>query len=158
MSLRDKINRCNVDLDVIGDVFSDDVEAAADFSELLPGGVYVMTATGTLAKSSTGTASYRLVMTVVEPAEYAGRRCWYDIWLTKQAMGMAKRDFLRLGFKNMSELERESPEWTLEVRVGIEDDEKYGQKNRVRGFKVIESRAQEADPFAAGIDSEGGAL
>ena len=71
----------------------DKTEAAQDVASL-PRGTYVAhVVSGELSKAQTGTPGYKLTFKIIE-GEHAGRQVWHDLWLTKLAMPMTKRDLL----------------------------------------------------------------
>lgn len=129
----------------------DQVETADDFSTPIPAGKYqCILRHGELAKSRKGTPSYKMTLEV-ETGDYAGRKLWFDIWLTAAAKTIAKRDFERLGITNPSEqLKQPVPQWLrLQVQVGLVADSSGVPRNSVIAFRVLERIQPEADPFTS---------
>src|SRR5262245_35874352 len=70
-------------------------EAAGDFAPLPPGEYACRLVSGELFNAKSGTPGYKICFEVAE-GEHAGRRVWHDVWLTAQALPMAKRDLAKL--------------------------------------------------------------
>ena len=134
----------------------DEVQSADDFGTPIPAGKYVcIWRKGELTASKKGTPSYKLTLEV-ESGDHAGRKVWFDIWLTAASRTIAKRDFEKLGITNPREqLKQPIPKWLrLQVTVGLQADDSGIERNSVLAFKVLERIQPEADPFAP--ESEGG--
>ncbi len=150
--------------DILGGSDSDDfrnhwnnTEAAGDFCPL-PSGVYeARIVSGELEKSrNKATPSYKLEFIVVA-GEYVGRKFWHDIWLTKAASAMAKRDLGKLMITDLGQLEMPVPPGIVcRVKLALHHEDNGTEHNKVRSFDVIRIEPPEADPFAPANGSEGG--
>ena len=128
----------------------DEVQSADDFGTPIPAGKYVcIWRKGELTASKKGTPSYKLTLEV-ESGDHAGRKVWFDIWLTAASRTIAKRDLEKLGITNPREqLKQPIPKWLrLQVQVGLQADDSGIERNSVLAFKVLEKIQPEADPFA----------
>jgi hypothetical protein len=128
----------------------DEVQSADDYGTPLPAGKYdCIWRKGELTASKKGTPSYKLTAEV-EAGDHAGRKIWFDIWLTLASRAIAKRDFEKLGITNPREqLKKPIPKWLrLRVTVGLQADDSGIERNSVLAFKVLERIQPEADPFA----------
>jgi hypothetical protein len=112
-------------------------EAAAE-SAPLPAGVYTARLLdGALCQSRNGTPGYKMTFEVVE-GEYAGRRCWHDIWLTPAALAMAKRDLAKIGVTSVDQLEQPLPViLKCELHLTIRKDDEGNTFNRIKSFSVL---------------------
>ncbi len=127
-----------------------EVQAADDYGTPIPAGKYVcIWRKGELTTSKKGTPSYKLTLEV-ETGDHAGRKVWFDIWLTPASRTIAKRDLEKLGITNPREqLKQPIPKWLrLQVQVGRQADDSGTERNSVLAFKVLERIQPEADPFA----------
>lgn len=134
----------------------DEVQAADDFGTPIPAGMYVcIWRKGELATSKNGTHSYKLTLEV-EKGDHAGRKVWFDIWLTEKARTIAKRELQKLGITNPREqLKQPIPKWLrLQVQVGLQTNDLGVERNSVVTFKVLERIAPEADAFAPEKEGE----
>ena len=86
------------------------VKAAEEFAPL-PGGEYVARVeSGELfASKENETPGYKLKFRVLE-GEHAGRLFWHDLWLTKAAIAMTKRNLFKLGVTSPDQLDRPLPQ------------------------------------------------
>ena len=128
----------------------DEVQSADDFGTPIPAGRYVcIWRKAELTTSKKGTPSYKLTLEV-ETGDHAGRKVWFDIWLTAASRNIAKRDLEKLGITNPREqLKQPIPKWLrLQVQVGLQADDLGIERNSVLAFKVLEKIQPEADPFA----------
>ena len=128
----------------------DEVQSADDFGTPIPAGKYVcIWRKGELTASKKGTPSYKLTLEV-ESGDHAGRKIWFDIWLTVASRTIAKRDLEKLGItKPKEQLKQPIPKWLrLQVTVGLQADDSGIERNSVLFFKVLERIQPEADPFA----------
>lgn len=128
----------------------DEVQSADDFGTPIPAGRYVcIWRKGELTTSKKGTPSYKLTLEV-ETGDHAGRKVWFDIWLTAASRTIAKRDLEKLGITNPREqLKQPIPKWLrLQVQVGLQADDSGIERNSVLAFKVLERIQPTADPFA----------
>ena len=125
-------------------------EAAQDGGGILPAGIYVMRAVGRLKQSKVkGTNYYELEMTVAD-GEHAGRKIWHAIWLTQDALPLARRDLTRLGIKSLKQLREPLPSWLLEATVRVRVDDDGEARNHIRKFTLIETLPM--DPAAGRIE------
>lgn len=128
----------------------DEVQSADDFGTPIPAGRYVcIWRKAEMTTSKKGTPSYKLTLEV-ETGDHAGRKVWFDIWLTAASRNIAKRDLEKLGITNPREqLKQPIPKWLrLQVQVGLQADDSGIERNSVLAFKVLEKITPEADPFA----------
>jgi len=126
----------------------DECDAAPDDSHLPKGEYVALLEGGKLVTAKTSTPGYCLTFRVTE-GEYAGRPFWHTIWLTESAMRFAKRDLLKLGIKDIAELERPLPRG-LRCKAQVvlrKEDSGYGY-NRVKNFEVLGVNPPPPDPFA----------
>jgi hypothetical protein len=117
----------------------DSTDAAAEFEPLPPGRYRCLVVGGSLAESKTNkTPSYRVTFEVIEPADYAGRKVWDDLWLTAKALAASKRDLAKLRIHRPDQLQQAPPTGLLaEVKVSLRSEDDGTQYNRVVGFKII---------------------
>ena len=100
-----------------------------------------------LFRSKSGTMGYKLEMQVCE-GEYAGRRLWFDLWLTPAAASITRRELSKIAIEKRAQLENPIPVGIrVLVRVVIEQDDKGTLFNRVRTILEFVGIAP-ADPFA----------
>jgi hypothetical protein len=132
----------------------DTTKAATDF-EPLPTGEYVARVVqGALTTAKTGTLGYKLTFEVLE-GEHAGRRFWYDLWLTEPAMPMSKRDLSKLGVTSLDQLDTPLPRGIrCKVQVTFRQEDDGRKYNRVKSFEVISIDKPERDPFAPAEEKE----
>ncbi len=117
---------------------------------LLPRGDYTaIIVAGELFNSKTNdTPGYRLTFEVLE-GEYVGRRLFHDLWLTKPAMAMTKRDLEKLGVTSLDQLNKPLPPGIrCNLHVVVRKDDDGNERNRVIGFQVVGYDPPEPDPFA----------
>lgn len=127
----------------------DDTEAADEFKPL-PRGEYTARITkGELTTSRrNATPSYKLTFRVLE-GEHAGRQFWTDIWLTPQALPMAKRDLAKLGVTQLEQLEQPlPPRIRCSVQLALRKDDDGSEYNHVRRFDVLGVDPPDRDTFA----------
>jgi hypothetical protein len=101
---------------------------------------------GRLATAKTGTPSFKVVLEILE-GEHAGRKCFYDIWLTPSALRVSGYELARLGYRSIHELdERPLPTGLLaDVKVVIHRDDDGAERNRVKSFVLVDADAPAAD-------------
>jgi len=85
-----------------------DTEAAKELEPLPPGEYLFRILSGELFNAKTGTPGYKLTLEVAE-GEYEGRRAWHDIYLTDDALKIAKRDLPKIGVTDLKQLEQPLP-------------------------------------------------
>lgn len=125
-------------------------EAASDGGVVLPAGTYVMRAVGRLKQSRIKqTNFFELELTVADGGR-AGRKIWHAIWLTPDALPLARRDLDKLGIKSLKELRGTLPSWLLEASVRVRVDDNGEQRNHIRRFKLLE--VLPADPATGRIE------
>ncbi len=124
-------------------------EAAADFVPLPAGQYNARILRGELSESKTNsTPGYRLTFQVTE-GEYQGRQFWHNIWLTQNALPMAKRDLGKIGVTSLEQLERPLPQGIrCRVNLTVRRDDNGCEFNRVRSFEVLGIDPPEVNPFA----------
>jgi hypothetical protein len=127
---------------------------AADDLKPLPAGEYrCRVAGGELFNSRSGTPGYKLTMEVIE-GDHTGRRIWHDIWLSKPAMPMAKRDLAKLGVQSLSQLESPLPRGiVVAAKVALRNGDDGSEFNRIIRFEVVEIMQPPPDPFAPKDDN-----
>ncbi|OWK44026.1 DUF669 domain-containing protein [Fimbriiglobus ruber] len=133
------------------DIFNqfDATEAADDFGPL-PKGVYVVLATGgRLDQARTGTRCYKVEFRVIE-GEHAGRRLWWDKYLTPAALPYTKRDLSKLGITSREKLEQPLPANRLvcKVTVVVRTDDDGIERNEIRNLELLRVQDAAVDPFA----------
>ncbi|TWU33740.1 DUF669 domain-containing protein [Novipirellula artificiosorum] len=124
-------------------------DAAADF-DTLPKGEYIadIVKGDAMESRSKGTPGYRLTFEIVD-GDHAGGRFWHEVWFTENAMSRTKRDLLKLGIKELRQLEKPLPAvFRCRVKLVIRRDDDGNEGNRVRRFDVIEVIKPEPDAFA----------
>jgi len=128
----------------------DSTEAAGEMGPLPPGEYLADIVGGELETSRTkATPGYKLVFSVVEPVEFAGRRFWHDCWLTAAALPQTKRDLAKIGVSSLDQLERPLPaRIRCRVKLALRRDDNGDERNRVRAFDVIGIVEPERDAFA----------
>jgi len=136
-----------------GDDFRDlwnNTEAAGEMGPLPPGEYLADIISGELEASRTkATPGYKLVFSVVEPVEFAGRRFWHDCWLTAAALPQTKRDLAKIGVTSLDQLERPLPaRIRCRVKLALRRDDDGNERNRVRSFEVVGIVEPERDAFA----------
>ena len=134
----------------------DQTQAAGEFGVIPPGEYRCALTSGELTASQSGTPGYKMTFRVLD-GENANRVVWHDIWLTGPALAMAKRDLGKLGVESLEQLEHPLPKgFVCRVRVVIDRDDKGAERNKVRGFQVVEIQQQGDDPFAPRSKGESG--
>ena len=127
----------------------DETEAAEEFGPL-PSGEYVarIIAGELFTGRTNGTLGYKLTFRVIE-GDHTGRQFWHDIWLTRAALSMAKRDLGKLGITGLEQLERPLPPGIrCSVKLVLRRDDDGSEYNRVRRFDVLGIDEPERDAFA----------
>jgi hypothetical protein len=120
----------------------DQTEVADEFKPLPAGQYRALVADGKLAVSKAKkTPSYKLVFEVLEPAAFAGRKVYLDLFLTPKALPASKRDLLKLKICSPQQLQQAPPAGIIaDIKVALEtrDDDKDGasQFNKVVSFQV----------------------
>ncbi len=120
--------------------------AAAEFAPLPAGEYTFRIASGDLFTSKRGTPGYKLTLEVTE-GNFEGRRAWCDFWLTQAALPMTKRDLLKIGVKDLDQLERPLPSGILlKGKLAVRSDDEGKESNRLVRFECI--GVEPEDPFA----------
>lgn len=141
-------------LDTINSAW-DSTAAAGDF-DCLPKGDYVANIVkgDGIQSRSKGTPGYRLTFEVAE-GDHTGARFWHECWFTEAALSRTKRDLLKLGVKDLGQLEQPLPAvFRCNVKLAIRRDDDGNESNRVRRFDVVEAIKPEPDPFAPDDDTQ----
>ena len=142
--------------DILGDDGDDrlrrewkNTEAAKDFVPLPAGQYTARIIAGKLSESrKKSTASYKLTFKVLE-GECIDRLFWHDVWLTPDALPMAKRDLPKLGVTELEQLEQPLPAGIrCKVKLALRTDDDGTKFNAVRSFDVIGIDEPEPDAFA----------
>ena len=134
----------------------DSTDAAGELGPL-PAGEYLADLIGGELESSRAnrTPGYKMTFSVVEPAEFAGRRFWHDCWLTPAALPQSKRDLAKIGVQSLDQLERPLPaRMRCRVKLSLRKDDAGDERNRLRGFEVVGIVEPERDAFAPTDDGE----
>ncbi len=131
----------------------DATPAAPDVSEIIPRGKYEADWIA-IKVGESGNGTPRVVLTFeITEGEYAGRRIWWDLYLTQKAIPRTKRELAKLGIESSEHWTRPVPHWvrcSLQVVVETADDQK--QRNKIVKFEVIAFDAEQPDPFAPTTD------
>jgi hypothetical protein len=128
----------------------EDIPPAPDFGTPVPRGWYIThVIDGELFNAGTGTPGFKVSFEIIE-GEHAGRRLWYDIWLTGAAKRAAVRDFAKLGIRDKEQLEKPIPRKQIRCKVlaVVRKDDGGLERNAVKSFDVIGIDPPETDPFA----------
>lgn len=129
---------------------------APDFAVLPPGRYVARIARANLDNNRKGTPRYKIEFVVVE-GEFAGRRCWHDIYLTGDALEMAKRDLEKLGINDLAQLDLPLPEGMVcELDLVVRTFDDGGSFNNVRNFRLLRIEPPKANPFPPHRDSATG--
>ena len=117
-----------------------ETEASSGFNPLPPGVYRCLITDGRLFTSKTNaTPGFKITFEVIGPS-HAGRKAWYDIWLSSKALSMAKGELAKLGITHPDQLERPLPSGLIaDVQVVQRTDNNGVAFNRVKRFKVVES-------------------
>jgi hypothetical protein len=131
-------------------------QAAADFLPL-PSGLYTARIiSGQLFTAKSGTPGFKLTFKVLE-GEHSGQQFWHDVWLTEQALPMAKRDLGKLGVKTIEQLDQPFPPGIrCSVKLALRKGDDGTEYNRVRSIEMIGIDKPTEDEFAPRSDSNGG--
>jgi len=130
-----------------------ETEAAGELAPLPPGEYIAHIIAGTLETSKTrGTPGYKLTFRVCD-GDYAGRQFWHDIWLTKAALSMAKRDLAKIGVASLEQLESPLPRGIrCRCKLVLRRADDGAEFNQVRSFAVVGIDPPETDAFAPADD------
>jgi hypothetical protein len=111
--------------------------AAAEFAPLPKGEYIFRILTGELFTSKNNKPGYKLTLEVAE-GDFEGRRAWCDLWLTKPALPMTKRDLAKIGVKDLEQLERPLPAGILiKGKLALRTDDDGNQNNRLVRFEFV---------------------
>jgi hypothetical protein len=126
-----------------GDDFNamwDETAAAGEFEPLPSGRYKSLIADGRLAESKTNkTPSYKLTFEILEPAAFAGRKVFHDLWLTPKALATSKRDLAKLRITTPQQLRQAPPTGVIvDVKVALRTGDDGARYNKVAGFQVID--------------------
>ncbi len=115
-----------------------DVKAAAEFAPLPKGEYLTHLADVQAHRAKTGTAGYKLTFEVAE-GEHAGRKLFYDIWLTEKTLEQAKRDFTKIGITDPeTQLDGPIPQGLLaKLTVVVHRGDDGIERNQVKRFVVV---------------------
>jgi hypothetical protein len=120
--------------------------AAAEFAPLPKGEYTFRILAGELFTSKGLTPGFKLTLEVTE-GDLAGRRAWYDLWLTKAALPMAKRDLAKIGVSDLEQLEQPLPPGILiKGKLAVRKDDNGNESNRLISFECV--GIEKPDPFA----------
>jgi hypothetical protein len=123
--------------------------ARAVASDPIPSGTYrVLVADGRLFNSQAqGTPGYKLDLQVLN-GPYAGRRLWYDLWLTADALPRSKWELTILGITELDQLDLPLPAGLIaDAVVALRTGDDGIQFNRVRRLSAVPGAAP-VDDFA----------
>jgi hypothetical protein len=129
---------------------------AAEDLKSIPAGCYrCRVIDGGLFNARSGTLGYKLTLEIIE-GKHQGRRLWHDVWLTKAAMSIAKRDLGKIGITNDEQLLQPLPEGIIvDAKVALRKDEDGTEYNRVSRLELVALEPPEPEPFAPKGDSNG---
>lgn len=116
-----------------------DTQAADDYKTVPAGSYRCRIVEGKTFLSKKRTPGYRLTFEIVE-GKHEGNRLFYVIWLTPDAIYLAKRDLPKVGIKSPVEVMDKAFPKELHVNVGVgrlvgDDGLPY---NRVRWFDSVQ--------------------
>jgi hypothetical protein len=125
-----------------GDDFNDlwdSTDAAGEFEPLPSGRYRALIADGKLAESRANkTPSYKLTFEILEPAAFAGRKVFHDLWLTPKALPTTKRDLAKLRIVTPQHLRQAPPTVVIaDIKVALRTGDDGTQFNRITAFQVI---------------------
>ena len=124
------------------------VSAANDLKPIPSGEYRLRVVNGELCSSKSGTPGYKLTLEVLD-GEHSGRRLWHDVWLSENALPMAKRDLAKLGIDNFAKMERPLPEGIIiSAKVALRRHDDGGEFNRLARFEVVAIEPPTPEPFA----------
>lgn len=122
-------------------------QAAAELSPIPPGEYicHVVSGEGCLSRSST--PGFKSCFRVIE-GEHSGRKVWHNLWLTVDALPMAKRDLAKLGIKDLAQLDEPLPYGIrCKVRVTRKTGDDGRDYNDVQRFETVGIDPPPANPF-----------
>jgi hypothetical protein len=126
----------------------DSTQVAADLGPLPPGTYVARVESAEFFTARSGTSGVKLTLVVAEPAEFAARKLWNDLWLTPAAMPATKRDLLKIGVTALEQLDRPIPEGlVIECRVALRRDDDGTERNRVVRFDLLRIEPPKPNPF-----------
>jgi hypothetical protein len=131
----------------------DDTEATSGFDPL-PSGVYRCLITdGKLFTSKTNaTPGFKITFEVIG-GPHAGRKTWFDVWLSNKALGIAKGELAKLGIVSPDQLEKTLPSGLIaDVTVVQRTGDNGTTYHRVKTFKVVPADVP-ADDFSPADDT-----
>jgi hypothetical protein len=138
----------------------DSTEAAGEFEPLPSGRYKALIADGRLAESKANkTPSYKLAFEIIEPAAFAGRKVFHDLWLTPKALPVTKRDLAKMRIFTPEQLRQAPPTGVIaDVKVALRTADDGSQFNRVAAFQVIGEGTPPGvlEPSADELDEESG--
>ena len=105
--------------------------------------------------AKTGTPGVKLTLVVVEPVEHAGRKLWYDLWLTELAMPSTKRDLAKIGITYFEHLDLPVPDGIfVAVQVALRNDDDGTERNKITRFDVDRKEQPPPNPFPPVPDAD----
>jgi hypothetical protein len=121
------------------DALWNETDAAGDDGPLPAGTYRCLVVNGELSQSrGKQTPSYKLTCEVIEPAPFAGRRIWHDLWLTPKALPTAKRDLAKLGITRPAQMNAPLRSGiVIEAKLTTRTEDDGRTFNRVRDFQVV---------------------
>jgi hypothetical protein len=124
----------------------DSTEASAGFDPLASGVYRCLITDGGLFTSRTKkTPGYKVEFQVIA-GPFAGRKVWFDAWLSSKALGVAKGELGKLGITRPEQLEQPLPPGLIaDVTVVQQTDDNDIVFNRVKRFKIIDTGVPAAD-------------
>jgi hypothetical protein len=133
----------------------DTTEAAGEIGPLPSGDYQATIISGELFNAKSGTAGFKLTFEVLY-GDYKGRKFWHDVWLTPAALPLAKRDLVKIGVRELGQLERPLPaQFRCKVKLGRRRNDDGTEYNRVLSFECV--GVEKVDPFAPPTENtEGG--
>jgi hypothetical protein len=129
-----------------------DAEPAAE-REVLPAGTYqALIISGEIARSrGNSTPSFKVTISVVNPAKYAGRKLYHDYWLTPNAIEISKRELKKIGITEAEQLKQPFPGGVLAEAVVVRrTSDKGAVFNKVVSLVTLDN----GDPSALAPDDD----
>jgi hypothetical protein len=128
----------------------DETEASAGFDPLPPGVYRCLITRGELFTSRTNaTPGYKVEFEIVA-GQSAGRKVWFDCWLSRAALGIAKAELAKLGITRPGQLEQPlPPDLIADVQVVQRTDDNGTVWNRVRSFQIVDDVPDDDDGLLA---------
>jgi hypothetical protein len=104
---------------------------------------------GELFNAKKGTPGFKLTFEVLD-GEHAGRRVWWDTWLSSEAaVAISLRELAKIGVTELTQLDSPPPDGIIVVaKVRLRRTEEETEYNSVVRFDVVAIEPQAPEPFA----------